>query len=204
MMKIEPRYKRAILDAFGWRKSKDGTEWYACDDRRYLDKVMMTSEDGPFLDLVKINDTLHGRKKLLAKLDWEYQPPLIPMTADALYTKGKINMTSEWMGNACFAEFISAAITGWPNFISVDALANDICNEIKKQANDNINHPSHYTDGKIEVADFITDKGLNFCRGNVVKYVARAGKKDPKKEIEDLKKARWYIDREIRRMEESK
>ena len=91
-----------------------------------------------------------------------------------------------------------------PNFISVDALADDICNEIKKQANDNINHPSHYTDGKIEVTDFITDKGLNFCRGNVVKYVARAGKKDPKKEIEDLKKARWYIDREIRRMEESK
>lgn len=70
-------------------------------------------------------------------------------------------------------------------------------------SDDNINHHSHYTDEKIEVADFITDKGLNFCRGNVVKYVARAGKKDPKKEIEDLRKARWYIDREIRRMEES-
>lgn len=63
-----------------------------------------------------------------------------------------------------------------------------------------VNHPSHYTDGKIEVIDFIEDKGLNFHRGNAVKYISRAGKKDPTKEIEDLKKARWYIDREIKRL----
>lgn len=67
--------------------------------------------------------------------------------------------------------------------------------------NDNINHPSHYTDGKIEVIDFIEDKKLNYHRGNVVKYIARAGKKDPAKELEDLKKARWYLDREIKNME---
>ena len=66
---------------------------------------------------------------------------------------------------------------------------------------DTINHPSYYTDGKIEVSDFIADKNLNFFRGNVVKYVARAGKKDPSKEIEDLKKAQWYIGREIERVE---
>lgn len=67
--------------------------------------------------------------------------------------------------------------------------------------NDNVNHPSHYTDGKIEVIDFIEDKKLNYHRGNVVKYVARAGKKDPSKEIEDLKKAQWYLNREIKRLE---
>lgn len=67
--------------------------------------------------------------------------------------------------------------------------------------NDIVNHPSHYTDGKIEVIDFIEDKGLNFHRGNAVKYIARAGKKDPAKEIEDLKKAAWYINREINRLE---
>jgi hypothetical protein len=66
--------------------------------------------------------------------------------------------------------------------------------------NDIVNHPSHYTDGKIEVIDFIEDKGLNFHRGNAVKYIARAGKKNPEKEVEDLKKARWYIDREIKRL----
>ena len=67
--------------------------------------------------------------------------------------------------------------------------------------NDNVNHPSHYTDGKIEVIDFIEDKKLNFHRGNAVKYIARAGKKNPANEIEDLKKAAWYINREIERLE---
>lgn len=67
--------------------------------------------------------------------------------------------------------------------------------------NDAVNHPAHYTDGKIEVIAFIEDKGLNFHRSNAVKYISRAGKKDPAKEVEDLKKARWYIDREIRRLE---
>lgn len=69
--------------------------------------------------------------------------------------------------------------------------------------NDVINHPKHYTSGKIEVIDFIEDKELNFNLGNVVKYVARAGRKKSQgktleaKALEDLKKARFYIDREI-------
>lgn len=70
--------------------------------------------------------------------------------------------------------------------------------------NDIINHPSHYTDGKIEVIDFIEDKQLNFHRGNAIKYIARAGKKNKEKEIEDLEKAAWYINREIQRLEKLK
>ena len=70
--------------------------------------------------------------------------------------------------------------------------------------NDVVNHPSHYMDGKIEVIDFIEEKKLNFHRGNAVKYISRAGKKDPTKEIEDLKKAVWYLDREINRLEKEK
>ena len=65
---------------------------------------------------------------------------------------------------------------------------------------DNVNRPAHYTDGKIEVIDFIEDKNLNYHRGNAVKYISRAGKKDPAKEIEDLRKASWYINREIDRL----
>lgn len=67
---------------------------------------------------------------------------------------------------------------------------------------DIVNNPSHYTSGNIEVIDFIEDKKLGFCLGNVVKYVARAGKKDPSKEIEDLKKAEWYLKRRIKELEE--
>lgn len=68
---------------------------------------------------------------------------------------------------------------------------------------DKINHPSHYANGKIEVIDFIEDKGLGFNLGNVVKYVARAGRKKSSgksldaKALEDLKKAAWYLQREI-------
>lgn len=65
---------------------------------------------------------------------------------------------------------------------------------------DAVNHPTHYTDGKIEVIDFIEDKSLNFHRGNAVKYIARAGKKDKSKEIEDIQKAVWYLNREIGRL----
>ena len=64
--------------------------------------------------------------------------------------------------------------------------------------NDIINHPSHYTDGKIEVIEFIEDKNLNYHKGNAIKYICRAGKKDPQKETEDLQKAIWYINREIK------
>lgn len=66
--------------------------------------------------------------------------------------------------------------------------------------NDTINHPSHYTDGKIEVIEFIEDKNLNYHKGNAIKYICRAGKKDPSKEIEDLQKAIWYINREIKNL----
>ena len=71
-----------------------------------------------------------------------------------------------------------------------------------EKVNDNVNHPSHYTSGKIEVIDFITDQKLTYCLGNAVKYVARAGKKDPNKTIEDLQKAVWYINQQIKILQE--
>ena len=63
--------------------------------------------------------------------------------------------------------------------------------------NDPVNHPSHYTSGKIEVIDFIEDQKLNMHLGNAVKYISRAGKKDKSKTVEDLRKAVWYIERYI-------
>jgi hypothetical protein len=61
----------------------------------------------------------------------------------------------------------------------------------------NVSHPPHYNSGKIEVIEAIEDWQLGFHLGNVVKYVARAGKKDPAKEVEDLEKSRWYLNRKI-------
>ena len=63
-----------------------------------------------------------------------------------------------------------------------------------------VNHPEHYNKGGIEVIEFIEAWELNFSRGSAVKYICRAGIKDPENEIEDLKKAVWYIEREIGRI----
>lgn len=74
---------------------------------------------------------------------------------------------------------------------------------------DAVHHPSHYASGKYEVIDIIEDQlGLDglrgFCLGNTIKYVCRAGKKDPAKTIEDLEKAEWYLHHCIERMKERK
>lgn len=59
------------------------------------------------------------------------------------------------------------------------------------------NSPSHYTRGSIEVWDFVRDQGLNYFRGNAIKYICRAGFKSPHTEIEDLKKAIHYLENEL-------
>lgn len=67
----------------------------------------------------------------------------------------------------------------------------------KKTENDSVTHPAHYTRGKIEVIDFIEDQQLDFCLGNAVKYICRAGYKDPRTFSEDIRKAIWYLNREL-------
>jgi hypothetical protein len=62
-----------------------------------------------------------------------------------------------------------------------------------------VNHPKHYNAGKFEVIDVIEDWNLGFSLGNTIKYIARAEHKGSL--IEDLKKARWYLDHEISRLE---
>ena len=66
---------------------------------------------------------------------------------------------------------------------------------------DPVNHPAHYKTGSIECIDVIEALGLghDFCVGNAVKYLFRAGKKGSL--LEDLKKARWYVNRAIESLE---
>ena len=69
---------------------------------------------------------------------------------------------------------------------------------------DPVNHPPHYKAGTLEVIDVIEAFGLDrsFCLGNVAKYLLRHGRKGDA--LEDLKKARWYLDREIARLSNGK
>ncbi len=63
---------------------------------------------------------------------------------------------------------------------------------------DKINKPKHYTQGKIEVIDFIEDQKMDYIEGNIIKYVARYKYKNG---IEDLKKAEWYLKRLINQLD---
>lgn len=88
----------------------------------------------------------------------------------------------------------------------VEGLLESALRPTEPQASDDaVTHPSHYTSviPGIEVIEIT--KHLNFCRGNVIKYVLRAGAKgDGDQEIEDLRKARQYIDFEIERIREAR
>lgn len=65
---------------------------------------------------------------------------------------------------------------------------------------DAVNHPSHYTQYPVEVIELT--RHMSFDRGNAVKYVARAGfKGGPEKEIEDIKKAIWYLNDDLVELE---
>lgn len=90
-----------------------------------------------------------------------------------------------------------------PNKTLILGLCN-ACREqtaLKKQA-EAVHHPAHYNTGKIEAIAAIEDWKLGFNLGNTVKYIARAEHKG--KKLEDLKKARWYLDREIANLEGGK
>ena len=77
-------------------------------------------------------------------------------------------------------------------FVKLDPITSD-------KTPDPVNHPAHYT-SKNGVECIQVTEQFNFARGNAIKYIWRAGEKDPTKEVEDLEKAVWYIQREIKRI----
>ena len=68
-----------------------------------------------------------------------------------------------------------------------------------------VNHPNHYggEDNTYEAIKVIEAWDLDFHLGNTVKYISRAGKKGTDKELQDLKKALWYLERKIKNLEDN-
>lgn len=80
-----------------------------------------------------------------------------------------------------------------------DSVGNDPVN------NDPVNNPAHYTDGKIECIDYIKDKLTpeefkGFCKGNALKYISRAGKKNANAEAIDIQKCIWYLKKYLKEL----
>ena len=73
-----------------------------------------------------------------------------------------------------------------------------------KKLGELVDHPIHYggKENAYEAIKVIDAWGLGFHLGNVIKYISRAGKKDPKTLIQDLKKAAWYLEKYIEKLEE--
>ena len=91
----------------------------------------------------------------------------------------------------------------WENigvFSSDKSIAQQI--EMFEPKPDAVNHPAHYKVGGIETIDFIEAKKLGYNLGNVVKYITRADHKSNK--LQDLRKAQWYLEREIWNAEDNK
>ena len=78
---------------------------------------------------------------------------------------------------------------------------------VNNEVEDKVNHPKHYTSHPSGIECIEITKWYDFCIGNCIKYIWRAGLKksatlsDKEKELEDLKKARWYLDKEIQEKE---
>jgi hypothetical protein len=81
-----------------------------------------------------------------------------------------------------------------------------LLNNIIMEKNEMVNHPSHYggIDNPYEAIKVIEAWDLDFHLGNTVKYISRAGKKNVDKELEDLLKAKWYLDRKIENIKNEK
>ncbi|MBI5449356.1 DUF3310 domain-containing protein [Candidatus Gottesmanbacteria bacterium] len=89
---------------------------------------------------------------------------------------------------------------------AIRALADNVTDQTANQSEiakeivaDLINHPPHYTKGKIEVIDFIADQQMGYLDGNIIKYVARYRHKGSA--VDDLKKAKWYLEKLIEQAE---
>lgn len=81
----------------------------------------------------------------------------------------------------------------------------DLGSQVQQADHDSVNHPSHYTQGSIETIDYMEscltpEEFCGGCKMNVLKYVSREKHKNG---LEDLKKARWYLDRLISYLEKS-
>lgn len=154
-------------------------------------------------------DTYDGRTYLLETSGTPHQWTQFLCDAQG-YTnvedaKNMIQRLVELVHEDCyFPEDLRVGVmNGYGNKFFEDAIVCPASVVDEPEVSDPVNSPEHYKTGGLEAIDvveaFFAD---NYLRGNVFKYIARAGKKDPNKKVEDLQKAAWYLNREIEALKE--
>jgi hypothetical protein len=132
----------------------------------------------------KVGDKVKIREDLIAGRNYGYNlfmPEMIPL-------RGQVATI------ACYGTY-GYLLEGGTDWVWTDEMIEGLVSEA---SNDAVNHPSHYTQGKIECIDYIIDKKLGYLLGNAVKYITRCELKNGgKNRIEDLQKAVFYINKQI-------
>lgn len=131
-------------------------------------------------------------KPAAVALKFNVKPQYIYVLRSLMKKQVKLNPTMH-------THFETPVIT-MPEFEALTAPASegvniDLVHAGEQKKTDMVNHPPHYKAGGVETISFIEAKGLDYHLGNVVKYITRAGKKED--ELQDLQKARWYLERAI-------
>jgi hypothetical protein len=132
----------------------------------------------------KVGDKVKIREDLIAGRNYGYHlfmPEMIPL-------RGQVATI------AC-CENYGYLLEGGTDWVWTDEMIEGLASEA---SSDSVNHPSHYTQGKIECIDYILDKRMGYLLGNATKYITRCELKNGgKNRIEDLKKAIFYINKQI-------
>lgn len=136
--------------------------------------------------------------------DYEYITNEYPFTNDIIATaliRGIQDGLSIAKVEEEFVKYVHNGCAGWEKWLKdIEEKGNEVDMEYKDPKWMEKTEPDYYEGEGIQPLDLIESQGLNFNRGNVIKYVARAGKKSEDTEIQDLMKARTYIEREITRL----
>lgn len=118
---------------------------------------------------------------------WPVSVPARPVEKCLTCKYGAHNSTDENLHRAAL-HCLDCGLPDYPHYQPLDA-------------SDPVSHPPHYTGHPSGVECIQITEHMNFCRGNAVKYIWRAGEKG--NEVQDLEKAKWYIQREIDRLKKA-
>lgn len=147
-------------------------------------------------DLIKLRN---GETHTVTSVEKSHNDTRLNVCTETARIGCSINKAPEW--HHSFTGYLGYVNNNCPfDGDIVEILPNGAITDIPKQPTDAIN-PAHYQQNGIQTIDAIEAWGLNYNLGNAIKYLSRAGKKEEDKLIEDLKKAIWYIEREIKMLE---
>jgi hypothetical protein len=174
------------------------------------DQIRKYIAENPKATPVEISQAMGVNRQYIYTVMWETKRKAKGKTGKAVKKLGRPRKVTEASANLnkLVDEYRAKKAEGKAEFknlgvySSKQPLQNVLRINLVEPKSDPVNHPAHYKVGGIETIDFIEAKKLNYNTGNVVKYITRADHKGSR--LQDLRKAQWYLEREIWNVENNK